>query len=668
MNTDRTVATRYYLIRVARVARFAAIVLIFLMFPVPTSWAGPGADESPTPEMPGRGISGWFIDPPTNIPPMGKEDKFTADGVPRFETYAMSGMHWAAYDLGTGPDVARAPDAVIGTMVGNWIFDSVKFGVGITAAVTNAAYDPSYLGVFDDLIRRTVNVLRTSIFGPWIGVTLAMIGVMLLWRSRKAQMNAAVKTTAWAILVIVAVSVVFSYPVKAASSADGVVGEVLGSVHDGISGDTSTDPSAAAAQNLYYALLWRQWLVGNFGSADSVAAKKFGADLFDAQSLTWSEAAVLDKELEQRATNCQNITGYDPQCFSKPKIITDKEEAWKDIANDIQSFDPDGYEYLTGKQSANRVWAAMIAFLAALCVLPLLFMSAILIIASYLIVRLAVMMFPAIAVVGVIDAMSGLVKGVLNVVGAAIINCLVFGIGAAINMLGVTVLLSPQANIPTWLGILLSGLLALVMWFALKPARRLTSMMSPNRNVMADTAGSIRSAGNSVTGIAKTAAGVAIGTKIADDDEDDKAERGESFTAPAPVPTTAPTVAPAAAPAPVAEPAPAGPAPEVEGVPAPSAIPAVPVPIPVGVGAAVPPAVEADTVTDTPTLNSATPVPGSEVDVPDYSPTEHAEPLYVPGSGDRPETVDALPDMVEPETDDDGSDVYVIYQGRGEAE
>jgi hypothetical protein len=79
---------------------------------------------------------------------------------------------------------------------------------------------------------------------------------------------------------------------------------------------------------------------------------------------------------------------------------------------------------------------------------------------------------------------------------------MVFGIGAAVTVLAMGVLLSPSTGTPPWLDIILMLLLTVVMWMALRPFRRLTQMVS-NRNHFAEASGGL----SSVTGRAARTSG-----------------------------------------------------------------------------------------------------------------------------------------------------------------
>lgn len=671
-----------------RVAAVLLACMAVLVLAGPASAAGGQAGDcrdEPIPEAPGRGVTGWVSTAPTPIP---AGAKFTPDGVPRFEQYGFAGMRWNAYDLGCGGDWVRAPDAMLGTLLGNWTLEGSKFGVGLTGAVTDAAYHPSFLSVFDPLLRNSVDTLRTTLFNRWVAVFVALAGVILLWKATRLRFASAAGVAVWALVVMIAASVIFSWPVAAGSFVDRGVGATVGAVHRGINRDAgTTDPATAATQSTYYAVLWNQWKAGEFGSASSPVAHKYAADLFDAQSLTWREARIVAADPDGRGQ----------------ELLDAKQDKFYDTANKIKDEDPDAYLYVTGKKSETRVAMALFALVAALCVLPLLLMSAVLIIASYLIVRLAVMLFPAIATIGVAHTFRGLVKGLAAVVGAAVINCVVFAIGAAVNLLFIRILLSPSSHLPTWLGLLLSALVAVVMWFALKPFRRLTQMASPSHNVIGETTGTMRRAGHTATRLAGSAvgavatggvAGAAAGAVVTDDDEDEKpaqrAARPESYSAPDPSTPEAPRgvggVAPAAAlpPGPVAaSPTPPTPAAPMAPLPPPVGLPQAPhvhgpppaiAAAPPDSGAAAqmgeipaPPAEHQSEVwpgvpSSTPPADAADRSPAGSASGPAADTTvDDGGGIYYTPEGQPAPGPESEPDMVEPELDDTGAEVHPFY-------
>jgi len=526
-----------------------------------------GCTSAPTPEVPGRGVVGFFESAPKTPPPAA--DPFVPNSTTSiYEQYGYAGLRWNTYDLGCGPDLARSPDAAIGTAVANWIIALPKAAVAATGAVVSAAFQPDFLGVFDPLIANVVDTLRTAVFEQWAFVVVAALGVLLLWRARQASLASTAAAIGWALLVMVLVTMVFRWPLVAGHAADETVTSTLGAVTGGLNDKvpgSASDAGTEATAGMHEALLYQAWLGGTFGDANSDVAKKYGPVIFDATALTWAQAQVLKT---------------DPDAGKK--IIQAKEQKFEDTAAKIKDADPDAYDYLTGRRSDTRVGYAVLAGLATLCAVPFLFVAGLLVLGALIIVRFGVMLFPVFATLGLFPTMRTLVTGIGSTVVAALINAMVFGIGAAITVLGMGVLLSPTTGTPPWLDIILMLLLTIVMWVALRPFRRLTQMVSSRTNHFATASSGVsttaRSAARTSSRILTSAIGTFLGVSAAqrgglnaatvEAQADGVPQRAEANTSYQPV-STAPIDVVAAGPGPAT--AGKGPAP-VPVAPAPAAL------------------------------------------------------------------------------------------------
>lgn len=442
--------------------------------------AFPGVDctESPTPDMPGQGLAGFFEKAPSPVP--AQADPF-AEGATTtmYEQYGYSGLRWHTYDLGCGPDAARNPDAVIGTALSNWIIDIPIAWSALTSSVTEVAFEPSFLDMFDPAITRISGALHRSLFSTWVPAVIALLGIAILLKARRAALATTAASIGWALMVVLVATAIFRWPLQAGHFADDTVTSTLGSVVGGIDGgDTHVAPATTIGSNVQESIFYSSWLAGTLGSTDSPTAKKYGGPLFRSQALTWHEASVVQSDPE-----------------AGKRIIEAKKDAFATIASQIKSSDPVAYEHLTGKRSDTRVGYAILSSLAAFLALPFLFVSALLLLGSFLIVRLAVMLFPAFATLGVFPAGRGLVIGIGRTVGAALVNAVIFGVGAAVTIRVLGLILDPESGLPGWLALVLMPLFGFVMWVALKPFRRLTAMVTPDSDPFGDAAGALGDAG-----------------------------------------------------------------------------------------------------------------------------------------------------------------------------
>lgn len=523
-----------------------ALVTLLAVFAAPSAQAAThqlpdilGCTNAPTPEMPGRGVVGFFESPPKTLPPPG--DPFVPNSTTTIhQQYGYAGLRWNTYDLGCGPDIARSPDAAVGTSVANWILTVPKAMVAATGAIMGAAFEPDFLGVFDPLVTKVVQTLQHAVFEQWAFVVIAALGLLLVWRARHASMASSTAAVGWALFVMVLVTVVLRWPLSAGHAADETVTSTMAAVTGGLNGTAPNATMNAAEQataSMHDALLYQAWLGGTFGDANSDVAKRYGPVIFDSQALTWREADTLRRDPARGE-----------------QIIDQKKKTFEETADKIKTEDPDAYEYLTGKRSDTRVGYALLAGLATLCAVPFLLMAGLLVLGALIIVRFGVMLFPAFATLGLFPTMRSLVIGIGNTMASAIINAIIFGIGSAVTVKGIGVLLSPSTTLPPWLDIVLVLLLTVVMWIALRPFRRLTHMVSRERNHFGAAAGGVgtvsrgvaRTGGRIITTAIGTFLGVAAANK-ATDDEDQKVktpdgvpQRAEAVTSYEPATLTGP--------------------------------------------------------------------------------------------------------------------------------
>lgn len=497
--------------RILRLLAAAALAVgMLIVTPAAANALGPDCKDAPRPEAPGRGITGAFVDAPKDLP----AGESWQNGRPVYSHYAYAGYRWNTYDLGCGADIARNPGAVVGTEVANWLYEVPKFGVALTNFAIRTAYNPTFLDVFNPLVLNASEALRRALFDQWVGVFVLLLGATLLWRARALQLSSAATMAVWAVLVMILVAAVAQWPLRAGEITDDVVTSTLGSVNRGINGSTGgVDPADQAAQNLTSAVLFEQWKAGQFGDANSATANKYARAMWESQTLTWAEARTVSEDPDGRGKD----------------LIEDKAKLYEDTAEKIKNEDPDAYAYLQGIRSSDRLGTAFIALFAAAVACPFLLMSSVLILAAYLIVRLAVIFLPAVATLGVAWQFRGMVKGLLNVVAAAVINCIVFGVGCAVAIYGIGILLSPTNGLAQALRLVMVALLTFIMWHLLRPFRRLTTMVSANHNVFGSAAGALGDTGRSglqqVKGLARTALASYVGNTVADRQQEKREQK-----------------------------------------------------------------------------------------------------------------------------------------------
>jgi uncharacterized membrane protein len=326
-----------------------------------------------------------------------------------------------------------------------------------------------------------------SVFGV---ITLAVVGLYLIWRSQQADMGAATTTAGWAILVMVAVTAIAAWPIKSANIADQTLVTTLGVVHDAVGPraqntpegkcddptpgacEDNRPPAVRASDTVTETMLYRNWLRGLLGSSESVTAQKYGRALYDARSFTWDEAQKMRDNPETREAT-----------------ITAKKDQWKRVAEQISREDPEAYEYLQGVNGMDRIGAGFIAVLASIMFAMFDLTASLLVLLGFLIFRWAVIAAPILGTVGLLRPASSGIRRLGNAVVAAVFNIAIFGTGAAIYLFAVDLIMN-TGSLAGWLQVVLVWLVGVVGWLLLRPYRRITQLGGKDGTAAITSAGS----------------------------------------------------------------------------------------------------------------------------------------------------------------------------------
>jgi hypothetical protein len=437
--------------------------------------------KAPPPDTPDSGFAGWFASRPESSKHPGATGPYSQ--------YGYAGYSYTTYDIGCTPTLMH-PDYKFENTVANGEFMLATAVIGASNALRERAWDPGIMWSWaDPLVEKATRSIYTRVFTVFGTITLAVVGLYLLWRSRQAEMSAAMTTAGWAVLVMVVVTALAAWPVFSAHLADKALVSSLAVVHDAVgppakdipadqcqfpNKDACLDhraPAVRAGDTAVETMLYRNWLRGLLGSSDGPTAQKYGEALYDARSLTWDESA------EMRA---------DPNARSA--ILQQKSQQWMKVAEQIRSEDPEAYEYLTGTKGMERIGAGFIALLASLMFALFDLTASLLVLLGFLLFRWAVIAAPLLGTVGMLRPASAGFRRLMNAVVAALFNIVIFGTGAAIYLYAVDLVMS-TTTVPGWLQVVLVLLCGVVGWLLLRPYRRITQLGGRDSAAMLATGG-----------------------------------------------------------------------------------------------------------------------------------------------------------------------------------
>ncbi|MFJ8581888.1 MFS transporter [Micromonospora sp. NPDC093277] len=440
--------------------------------------------NAPVPNTPDSGLAGWFASRPDSAKLPGPKGLYS--------DYGYAGYSFTTYDVDGGcASSVLHPDYRFTNMVANGEFMFANAVIGASNALRERAWDPRSMWRWaDPLVEQATKAVYQKVFSVFGIITLCVVGLYLLWRSRQSDMSNAMTTAGWAVLVMVAVTALAAWPVKSANLADNTLITTLGVVHDAV-GPASRDtpigqcddpnpeackdhrpPAVRASDTATETMLYRNWLRGVLGSADSVTAKKYGLALYDAKSLTWDEAESI------RANPA-----------TRDVVIKAKQQQWSRVAEQIKTEDPEAYEYLKGVRDMDRIGAGFIAVLASLLFAMFDLTASLLVLLGFMIFRWAVIAAPILGTVGLMRPASAGLRRLANAVVAAVFNIAIFGTGAAIYLFAVDLIMNTP-TLPGWLQVVLVWLCGVVGWLLLRPYRRITQLGGKDSSEAISSAGS----------------------------------------------------------------------------------------------------------------------------------------------------------------------------------
>lgn len=440
--------------------------------------------KAPTPSTPDSGLAGWFVERPESSKLNGPQ------GI--YSQYGYAGYSYTTFDLDGGcASTLTQPESKFETTVANGEFMIATAVIGASNALRERAWDPEQLwGWANPLVDQATKAVYEKVFSVFGVITLAIVGLYLIWRSQQADMGAATTTVGWAILVMVAVTAIAAWPVKSANIADQTLVTTLGVVHDAVgprpqTGSTAScklgvpeacednrPPAVRASDTSTETMLYRNWVRGLLGSADSTTAQKYGRALYDARSISWREAERIRQNPGTR-----------------PAILTAKSDQWKKVSEQIKTEDPEAYDYLQGTNGMDRIGAGFIAVLASLMFAMFDLTASLLVLLGFLIFRWAVIAAPILGTVGLLRPASSGIRRLGNAVVAAVFNIAIFGTGAAIYLFAVDLIMN-TASLAGWLQVVLVWLVGVVGWLLLRPYRRITQLGGKDSTSAISSAGS----------------------------------------------------------------------------------------------------------------------------------------------------------------------------------
>lgn len=425
----------------------------------------------PTPVRPDYQVSGLVMDKPDlKTVPDAAPDPFKDPSVPISNVYGWS-WRFTNYDLGCGNDFIRDPSAVATTASANFVMAWMATITSWLASLENMAHT----GVFDWLqgvVTSVADALKDRVLTVWLPLAAVVLSIVVVFTSRTAGYADTMRRLGMLLGSIVLAVVTLVLPAQAMKLVNDAANTATDVAQAGFTSD--------AADLVTREAIYKTWLVGNFGSADSPIAQQYGPRLMSALTYTWSDVKRMTA---------------DPG--AKAKIDQAKATEFKTIADEVQKKDPTAYQSLTGKTDTRTAPATMGVVWVAL-------MGIFVAIACFMIVMAKLVMLGLI-LYGMVASVVGVLKfsvlqHVWDLFTAAVVNIVKFTLAAGL----MTLVLSALSTAPVGVGwrMLLAIIATVIAIMFTRPVRSFKAMagMDPSKSA--------------IVSMMKRAVGTAVGTVV----------------------------------------------------------------------------------------------------------------------------------------------------------
>lgn len=444
---------------------------------VAASGALPGLcdPEAPVPDEPGTGMPGFFMDDDSLTPQRGNGE--IADLASLYNDSGFSGLSSSTYDLGcsANPDnwgkmLSAAPDTAFGNR-------AVSVGQAATAladAADTRAWDPSWIfAALGDFTRRVMDIVTLRVLAPYLACGLLASSIFLVYLARKGNVAPVAAGVAWALFVVIVVTLLTAAPLRVATAAQAAGGSMVSALN----GDRSGKPGRSTTEQIMFSVHYQGWARRTFGSPNSAAATEYGPRLLAASRMTRAEYAATDPARKVNG-KALSVAEQEASLRARKYILDRKAKQYTKIASEIKDRYPSAYRYLQGAGGTTtgvgllEMCFALVASAGRLAV--------------DLLLLLAVVILVALGVAWVIAAPfivtphgEKLGRGLLDNTGRAIVFVALAAFGSWLLGLWIQVSLSP--GIAAWWSMLLLIVGTVVFWSLLRPDRKALNLITMGR-------------------------------------------------------------------------------------------------------------------------------------------------------------------------------------------
>ncbi|GAA5128584.1 magnesium transporter [Haloechinothrix salitolerans] len=419
----------------------AAILGAQLLIGAPLASAA-DCGEAPNPERPGTGMVGA----------LDAADDRGEPGTP-YSDYGYAGMVWHTYTPESecnGLSGVTDANTTLDTWAGNQLFNIGKAITGATNALHYTVLEGGLFAPLHSAIETGTEKVYNNIYAQLFGLVALLLAILMFRHIWRGDLPAVSKRALFALAAVWLAASSFAL-LRYFDTIDRAIVDTTTNIQAGfVDVAESRNVEDILPTNLHDEIIYKNWLRGEFGSADATEAEEHGRDLLDAQAFTWEEMANGDDGDE--------------------KVIQEKKAEYKRIAAELGPSSG----YFTG-EDGSRTGAGFIATLQSLVysLFQLLAKTAVLL--AQVLVRLLALTAPLIGLVALLH--HDVLRRVAKVAGTVGFNLIVLSVLAGVHALLLNAIFAASGALSMLTQMAMAALVTILMFVVGRPVRRLWQMV-----------------------------------------------------------------------------------------------------------------------------------------------------------------------------------------------
>lgn len=448
---------------VQRVVQLLAVMVLVgmsaLSGPATANALGFSCKEVPGPQSPNEAAPAFFDSASENKP--ADTAGFNGTG---YGTYGWAGLSWHVYDLGCGDDITGVSLVRSKTDLGNQFlatgqsFAAAAFWLDDQANSTAEGEHTGRQGAlaeFDKIVLAVSDSLRPTVYGPWIGIGLAVAGVIILYRALRGDAAAVTKQLAIGAAALAIGGLMVGAPAKAIAIGDDTFNSLITKTQGQIfeAAGLSDDPRLVITDEIILPDI-RKGYFGSNASPENI--KELWPDLRNSLAYTYDE---------QERISADNSAQKD--------IDEDKKKQYEGI---VEELDGKGLSYSTfqGKES-SRVSIGLMSMIKTSMPSILWIGASILKISALLALRLAIITAPVWIPVAIVSGST--LARVGRILGGIYLWAVAAAVLMSVYLMFLINLYRNEAVDGTW-RLWFLVILTMVFWMVLRPFKRLSQTVT----------------------------------------------------------------------------------------------------------------------------------------------------------------------------------------------